>query len=133
MSVSYSCQLVAGVSVPKSALQRTSRGRGCGHAETKGAFCSECGKPMWVEEEGELALLFQSRDIETFKPNTEDFETEDDDLPVVIGLPVSVARSGLVEPVDLADAEERVRAAVEYVGIETYGTFGLHLVRHLSY
>lgn len=86
-----------------------------------------------MEEEGELALLFQSRDIETFKPNTEDFETKDDDLPVVIGLPVSVATSGLVEPVDLADAEERVRAAVEHVGIETYGTFGLHLVRHLSY
>lgn len=132
MSVSYSCQLVAGVSVPKSALQRTARVRGCGHAETKGAFCSECGKPMWVEEEGELALLFPSRAIKAFEPNTEDFETEDYDLPVVIGLPVSVASSGLVEPVDLADAEKHVKAALNQVGVETNSKFGLYMVRYLN-
>lgn len=135
MSVSYSCQLVAGVSVPKSALQRTSRGRGCGHAETKGAFCSECGKPMWVEEEGELALLFQSRDIETFKPNTEseDFEICDDTMPVIIGLRVSTGRNGLVEPIDMVDAKKRVLSAIEHVGIDTFGDFGLHLVCRVSY
>ena len=132
MSVSYYCYLVAGVSVPRSALERTTRGRGCGHAETKSAFCSECGKPMWVEEEGKLALLFQSRDIETFEPNTEDFETADDDMPVVIGLRVSTGRNGLVESIDMADAKERVLAAVEYVGLDTFGDFGLHLVRRVS-
>lgn len=135
MSVSYSCQLVAGVSVPRSALKRTSLRRGCGHPETKNAFCSECGKPMWVEEEGELALLFQSRDIKKFEPNTEseDFEICDDTMPVIIGLRVSTGRNGLVEPIDMVDAKKRVLSAIEHVGIDTFGDFGLHLVCRVSY
>lgn len=134
MSVSYSCYLVAGVSVPRSALERTTRRRGCGHTETKSTFCSECGKPMWVEEKGQLALLFQDRGIETFEPNTEDedFEGCDDTMPVIIGLRVSTGCDGLVELIDMVDAKKRVLAAVEHVGIDTFGDFGFHLVRRVG-
>lgn len=60
MGYSVSAYVVFGVKRDMDELQQMVRVRGCEHPETKGKFCPECGKPMFIEEEAELGLDWES-------------------------------------------------------------------------
>ena len=66
---------IFGVKIPGSEIKRKEKKRGCNHPEGSGKFCSECGKPMWIEntynilESEENGLSYFYSDYEGWEKN----------------------------------------------------------------
>lgn len=62
MSVSWDARLIIGCKIDNPYI--IAKDRGCHHPESESKFCSECGKPMWIEREEFSPILEPFRDTE---------------------------------------------------------------------
>jgi hypothetical protein len=60
MGYSVNAYVVYGVKCDVDELRPMVRVRGCKHPEAKSKFCPECGQPMFIMEEAELDLGWES-------------------------------------------------------------------------
>jgi hypothetical protein len=61
MSVNWDATLIIGCKIDDPYV--TVKERGCHHQETEGKFCSECGKPTWIEHKSLSPILEQFDNI----------------------------------------------------------------------
>lgn len=145
MGVSFRAYTTIGVVVPKSKLYRTNRMRGCVHAlPDQGSWCPQCGQKVWLEDQ---------EPIPEFLP---DGSRENDWTPTVAGLPCIIARDSdeviagvtvlaarggdrhdphlvMGTPPDAGEVRERLKAALEPLGLWDESKFGVWLLADVSY
>lgn len=134
MSVTYKAYLVLGFAIDRSQLLIQEAKRGCAHRETHDRFCGQCGAPMWAQEGQTQEILFQNSKFSVHEPNTIDFESGDDSLPVLVGVELEEGVSVTVDTLEtFAPTEGALQEELERMNIVPKGPFGVHLYRYVSY
>jgi len=136
MSTLYSAATVIGIAIPRKDLMKTIKKRGCGHEARLAKHCSECGKPMWVEEE-------------TPSPEYEGFITVDEkfcgldaiaegydpeDLILYVGIIYEVEQGSVVfnQAPNIEEIKAKIEKALAPKGLWNIDRFGIYTVCCIS-
>jgi hypothetical protein len=95
MSVSYWGKLILGCKIDDPYV--TAKDRGCHHQESESKFCSDCGKPMWIEREQLSPILEPFQDADGKEGSIIFYSASCDDSRHYCGIFIAAIESGKME------------------------------------